>query len=158
VTDIPTAEPMPWPDYEPDGGDAELLPWSWAVERLQACRTHWLATARADGSAHLRPVWAAWSDGALAFSTGRTTRKARNLANDARCSMAVQEAGGSVVVDGVAAELTDPAARERADAAYKQKYGSSMQVGDSPVFAVRPIVVVGINEDGGSLRPTRWRP
>jgi pyridoxine/pyridoxamine 5'-phosphate oxidase len=148
---------MPWPGYEPERGDATLLEWSWAAARLDEARRYWLATARADGSAHLRAVWAAWVDGRLAFSTGRATRKARNLAVQPRCSLAIEAGDDSVVVEGVAEELTDRARIDRADAAYAAKYGSSMLVGDSPVFEVRPVLVIGFREDHPSVRPTRWR-
>jgi nitroimidazol reductase NimA-like FMN-containing flavoprotein (pyridoxamine 5'-phosphate oxidase superfamily) len=154
----PIAEPMPWPGYAPEGAGDALLAWTWAVERLAAARTYWLATTHAAGTSHLRPVWAVWSEGRLAFSTGRGTRKARNLARTPRCSVALREADGAVVVDGVAGEVVDAAARARIDAAYTAKYGSSMLIGESPVFAIRPTSVIGIGEaGGGSPRPTRWR-
>jgi hypothetical protein len=157
MTSTPLAEPMPWPGYELPRGDAGLLPWSWAAGRLQEARRYWLASTHADGSAHLRAVWAAWVDGRLAFSTGRETRKARNLAAETRCSIATEHGHDSVIVEGVAEELTDRAAVERADMAYVAKYGSSMLVGDSPVFAVRPRFVIGFRERDRSVRPTRWR-
>jgi hypothetical protein len=157
MSETPPAEPMPWPGYEPGARDAGLLRWSWAAERLQEARRYWLGTTHADGSAHLRAVWAAWVDDRLAFSTGRATRKARNLVAEPRCSMAIEAGDDSVVVEGVAEELTDRARIEQADAAYAAKYGSSMLVGDSVVFAVRPVLVIGFRESDPSVRPTRWR-
>jgi hypothetical protein len=157
MTLTPRAEPMPWPGYEPAPEASGLLDWTWAVARLAEARRYWLSTGRADGSAHLRAVWAAWVEGGLAFSTGRATRKARDLGADPRCSLAVEAGGDSVVVEGVAEELTNRAGIERADAAYVAKYGSSMLVGDSAVFAVRPLVVTGISESDPSVRPTCWR-
>jgi hypothetical protein len=148
---------MPWPGYEAPPGQARLLEWSWAVGRLREARRYWLATAHADGSAHLRAVWAAWVQGQFAFSTGRATRKARNLADDARCSLAVEAGDDSLVVEGVAEELTDSELIAAADAAYVAKYGSSMLIGDSPVFSIRPVVVIGFSEGDPSARPTRWR-
>jgi len=153
----PPAEPMPWPGYEHQPRDAGLLRWGWAAERLQEARRYWLGTRHADGSAHLRAVWAAWVDGRLAFSTGRATRKARNLLAEPRCSLAIEAGDDSVVVEGVAEELTDRARIGQADAAYTAKYGSSMLVGDSVVFAVRPVLVIGFRESDPSVRPTRWR-
>ncbi len=157
LTPTPIAEPMPWPGYQPERPDAGLLPWSSAEGRLHQARRYWLATSRADRSAHLRAVWAAWADGTLAFSTGRLTRKARNLALEPRCSIAVEHEDDSVVLEGVAEELTDRARIARADAVYVAKYGSSMLIGDSPVFAVRPLVVIGFHESDPTVGPTRWR-
>lgn len=157
VTATPQAEPMPWPGYEPSRGEAALLDWGWAASRLEGARRYWLATRQAGGSPHVRAVWAVWVDGLVAFSTGRETRKARNLAVEPRCSLAVEAGDDAVVAEGVAEEVTDRAGVERADAAYTAKYGSSMLVGDSAVFAVRPVVVIGISESDSSVRPTRWR-
>jgi hypothetical protein len=148
---------MPWPGYEPAPGQAGLLEWNWAVGMLREARRYWLATTHLDGSAHLRAVWAVWVRGRLAFSTGPATRKARNLAGEPRCSLAVEAGDESLVVEGVAEELTDAALISEADAAYVAKYGSSMLIGDSPVFSVRPLVVVGVSESDPSARPTRWR-
>lgn len=148
---------MPWPGYTPDREGADLLPWSWAVERLQRERRFWLATARSDGTPHLMPVWAVWTGDGLAFSTGRETRKARNLTTRPRCSIATESAGEAVVVEGVAEELSDPARLAAVDADYAAKYGSSMLVGDSPVILVRPRVVLALVDGGPAVIPTRWR-
>ena len=66
-----------------DGSGAELLPWSWAEERLVSARSYWICTTRADGRPHAMPVWGVWLDGGLWFSTGRSSQKARNLARSA---------------------------------------------------------------------------
>ncbi len=39
---------------------AGLLPWSWAVERLQRSHDYWVATVRPDGPPHVMPVWGVW--------------------------------------------------------------------------------------------------
>jgi hypothetical protein len=59
------------------------------------------------------PVGALWLDGAFWFQTG-STRKARNVARDPRCSIAVSIRDADVVVEGDAARVTDPAARSAA--------------------------------------------
>lgn len=54
---------------------SELLPWSWATERLVAARNYWIATTRANGRPHCRPVWGVWFEGVgLYFSTGSLAR------------------------------------------------------------------------------------
>lgn len=52
-------------------------------------RTCWLATINADGSPHLTGIGALWVDGTFWFETGEHTRKARNLARDARSTLSV---------------------------------------------------------------------
>ncbi len=75
-------------------------------------RSTWLATVNEDGSPHVTPVGAVWLDGAFWFQTG-DTRKARNVARDPRCSIAVSVRDADVVVEGNAAQVTEPGAVAR---------------------------------------------
>jgi len=60
------AEPSASRPYMPGYGlldaaqGAGLLPWSWAVERLQRSHDYWVATVRPDGRPHVMPVWGVW--------------------------------------------------------------------------------------------------
>ena len=148
---------MPWPGYEPPTERRQLLEWTWAVTRLLESRRYWLATAGPSGAPHLAAVWGVWSGGALVFSTGRATRKALNLAGRRECSIATESAEEAVVIGGVAREVRGAALMKAADDAYIAKYGSTMLVGDSVVFAVRPRTVAGIVDSSPSFLPTRWR-
>ena len=67
----------------------------------------WLTTINPDGSPHTTSVGVAWEDGAFWFQTGRN-RKTRNIARDARCSMARQLPELDLTVEGTAVEVTDP--------------------------------------------------
>src|SRR5919197_5155641 len=89
----------------PDSGTG-LLSWSWAEERLRTSRNYWLATHWPDGRPHVMPVWAIWHDGALWFSSSRSSRKARNLAADPRCVLTTENALQPVVVEGSAELIT----------------------------------------------------
>lgn len=71
-------------------------------------RTTWLVTVNDDGSPHATAVGAVWVDGAFWFQTGSGTRKARNVAADPRCSVAVSIRDADVVVEGDATRVTDP--------------------------------------------------
>src|SRR5689334_4298398 len=91
------------------GGELEpvVLPWSWAVERLARARHYWIATTRADGRPHARPVWAVWVDGSVCFSTGSIA--ARNLERSPEISVHVEsDDGEAVIVEGTAAPVADP--------------------------------------------------
>ena len=100
------SEPRPGRPYmpgygvpsEPDG----MLPWSFAEERLTASHDYWLATRWPDGRPHVMPVWGAWFDTSLWFSTDQTSRKARNLATDPRCVVTTDNALEPVILEGVA--------------------------------------------------------
>jgi hypothetical protein len=157
ANESPTAEPMPWPGYEPGRPGAALLPWSWALERLERSRRYWLATAAADGTPYLSALWGVWVDGALAFSTGALTRKARNLAERPRCTASTESGGEAVVVEAVAGVAAGDGLLGRIEAVYVAKYGSSPLIGDSPVFVLRPLRASGIAEGDPSAAPTRWR-
>src|SRR5438874_13182657 len=107
-------------------GAADGLPpvnWANVVEKLDAgsppapdahnVRTTWLSTANEDGSPHVTAVGALWLDASFWFQTGSATRKARNVARDPRCSIAVSIRDADVVVEGEAARVTDSAALAR---------------------------------------------
>jgi Pyridoxamine 5'-phosphate oxidase len=69
----------------------------------------WLATINADGSPHVNGIGAMWFDGVWWVVTGEQSRKGRNLARDARCSISVGVHEFDLVVDGTAEKITDPA-------------------------------------------------
>jgi PPOX class probable F420-dependent enzyme len=141
-----------------DGGDG-LLPWAWAVRRLERAHNYWVATTGPDGSPHLAAVWGVWRDDRFHFSTGGRSRKARNLAADPRCAVTPEHAEESVVVQGVAERVTDPGELSTLLAAYRGKYGTGFPDPlHDPVFAVQPRVVLGIIEHGQrfTATATRW--
>jgi hypothetical protein len=70
--------------------------------------TCWLTTVDADGAPHVTGIGALWVDGAWWFETGQTTRKARNLARDPRCTLAVATHEFDLVVAGTAGIVTEP--------------------------------------------------
>jgi hypothetical protein len=102
-------------------GAADGLPpvnWAAIVDKLDEgsapapeahnSRTTWLTTISEDGSPHTTAVGALWLDGTFWFQTGDSTRKARNVRRDRRCSIAVSIRDADVVIEGVAARVTDP--------------------------------------------------
>jgi hypothetical protein len=114
-------------------GVSEGLPpvdWSAVEEKLGAdsrpdpeahnARTTWLTTLDEDGRPHVTAVGALWLDGAFWFQTGAGTRKARNVSHDPRCSIAVSVRDADVVVEGVAARVTDPPSVARAAKAWAE--------------------------------------
>jgi PPOX class probable F420-dependent enzyme len=136
-----------------------LLPWTWARERLAAAHGYWIATARPDGRPHLTSVWGVWHDDRLFFSTGRHSRKARNLAADPRVSVGTDDAVEAVVVEGTAAPAADLPDRAIVVAAYAEKYGTAPPDDPgSPLYVVEPSVAFGfIDSDVFTDTATRWR-
>jgi hypothetical protein len=140
-----------------------LLPWKWAEQRLRKSHNYWITTVKPDGSPHTMVVWGLWLDGAFLFSTGRQSRKARNLAENPRCVVCTEGADEAVIVEGVA-EIVDVPARREFLKKYKPKYNFDMAGMEKdilsmkePIFAVRPQVVFGLSEEKFQGSATRWK-
>src|ERR1041385_4028266 len=88
------------------------LSWDDALAKLQTRAghlTYWLGTTSADGQPHVAGVGALWIDGRLYFVSGPATRKSRNLAQNARCSIGVVLPGLDLVLEGRAERVRDAA-------------------------------------------------
>jgi hypothetical protein len=152
---------MPGYGILPASEGSGLMPWSEAERRLIASHDYWCATVRPDGAPHVMPVWGVWREGALWFSSGLRSRKARNLAVDPRCTITTDDALDPVVVDGVARRLTDAPSIASFVAAVNEKYAAGMSVDfqDPAVngtFAVRPERVIALTHGDFPGSPTRW--
>jgi PPOX class probable F420-dependent enzyme len=138
-----------------------LLPWSWATERLTRSHDYWLATTRPDGRPHVMPVWGLWWEGAVWFSSGLRSSKARNLAADARCAMTTDDPLEPVVVEGTAASVRDADAirgfAERLGAKYETDYAVDFFDPDvNGTYRMTPTWAFGLVESDFEGSPTRW--
>jgi hypothetical protein len=133
-----------------------LLPWSWAQGRLAAARNYFLATTRPEGGPHVMVVWGLWVDDTFQFSTGKASRKAKNLAADPRCVVCPEGAEEAVVVEGVAGPLEGEAARRRFFEAYEAKYAMDVSAMGEPLYVVTPRRVFGQIEKTFTQSATRW--
>lgn len=155
---------MPGYDLPPPAsgsGGPRLLPWSWAEQRLLQARNYWLATTQPDGRPHAMPVWGVWLDDSFVFSTSETSRKARNLARDPRCTITTDVADEAVIVEGEASVLSlfaDGGLLQRWVAEYQSKYDWEMDPAQAGIFRVRPRVAFGFIEqpDQFAATATRW--
>src|SRR5215472_14126902 len=133
------------------------LPWDWAEKRLTESHNYWLTSAGANGSPHTMPVWGIWLDNAYYFSTGSTTRKARNLKQNPTCVVCNEKAEEAVIVEGVAQQLKEGEIPKRAFSDYKKKYGWELDPQRGPVWVVRPKVVFAMPEELFPEGATRWK-
>src|SRR5215216_121735 len=83
------------------------LPWSRPHDILvsdtpTADLTFFVATVRPDGRPHSAGVGAVWVDDALYFTSGPGTRRARNLAMNPACTVAVRLRGIDLTMEGEA--------------------------------------------------------
>ena len=85
-----------------------ILPWSWAVERLERAIVYWLATTGADAAPHVIPIWGAWVDGRW-YVEGGPTRWQRNLRENPQLAIHIEIGDEVVIVEGAATELVAPA-------------------------------------------------
>jgi general stress protein 26 len=144
------------PGYGLSSGRKGLLPWTWAERRLRRSHNYWLMTVGPKASPHAMPVWGIWVDGRFFFSTGRESRKARNLASNAACVVCTEQSAEAVIVEGTAGEVSDPSLMKRLAPIYHRKYTPWKLDPDlGPVFEVRPRRIFGMREKTFK-DATRW--
>ena len=100
------------------------LPWSSVADRLAVTTSGQdvftvLGTTTPDGRPHAAPVGAMWIDGAWYVVTGPGTRKGRNLAHNAACTLTARLEGIDVVFEGQAQRVTDPTELEQVAEVYR---------------------------------------
>ena len=153
----PKARRPHMPGYGLPKSTRGLLPWKWAEQRLKKSHNFWMVTTRPNGAPHTMPVWGIWVDSVFYFSTGRTSRKAKNLSKNKRCVVCNERADEAVIVEGVAKEVKDAAIIKRLGVQYHAKYKPwKLDPEMGPVYAVTPRVVFGMYEKKFSTSATRW--
>jgi pyridoxine/pyridoxamine 5'-phosphate oxidase len=144
------------PGYGIPESSKGLLPWSWARQRLEKSHNYWISTVRPDGSPHTMVVWGLWIEGAFYFSTGRESRKARNLALNSRCVICTEKADEAVIVEG-RADLVHDTPQVKFFSRYEKKYEWDMsKMQDEPVFRVTPRLAFGQFEKKFQGTATKW--
>jgi hypothetical protein len=154
----------------------EPISWSKALAAIESAGTGpqtrcFLATTRPDGRPHLAGVGALWDEGKVYVVSGPGTRKSRNLAENASCSVSMSLPGMDLVFEGDAQRITDDETLHRVakryadsgwpaevkDQAFTYDY-SAPSAGPPPwyVYEITPTTVFGVmsEEPGGA---TRWR-
>ena len=125
-----------------------MLPWAWAAERLAKAHNYWVVTS----GPHASPVWALWRDGALVFSCGPGSRKARELARDPKIVIHLESGDEVVIVEGEAeATAADAALIDE----YERKYNFRAEAGEG-WYRVEPMRVLAWTEAGFPKSATRF--
>lgn len=156
----------------PDDLDG-TLPWSWAEDRLIGNKNFWVVTVSGGGRPHAMPVWGVWmaEDERFWFSCSPNARKARNLSENPRCVVTIDDTVECVSVEGSARPVEPGGGDRRAvDAmvdAYLAKYWEDPAVHEQMaafvrshrIFEVTPDRAFGIIErdEEFAARATRWR-
>jgi uncharacterized pyridoxamine 5'-phosphate oxidase family protein len=152
--------------------DAIPTEWEQGRRELEEAEVYWLSTVRPEGRPHVTPLLGIWFEGALYFCTGPSERKAKNLARNPHCVLTTgcnRLSGLDLVVEGVAARVSDLAVLRRVADTYESKYGAQFTgpegtwfgLGDTirrnevPVFKVVPSTAFGFGK-GAPYSQTRW--
>jgi hypothetical protein len=98
------------------------LTWAAVVRRLAATRSVWLSTTTPGGAPHAAPVWIAVTDDVAHVFSYRGTRKARNLAADARVLLHLPDPEDVLIVEGRLRDLGRPEDAPDVVAAFAEKY------------------------------------
>ncbi len=145
------------PGYEFAAKKTGLLPWKWAADRLKKSRQYWIATTRPDGAPHLMVIWGVWLEDGFWFSTGASSRKARNLAENPRCAIGTDNAGEAVILEGTVEPIDAQHAEFAMFAkAYQKKYAWDVRGMGQPVYRIRPSLGFGLFEKKFEQTATRW--
>jgi general stress protein 26 len=146
-------------DERYSGAAATAVTWDDTRHVLETAELFWISTVRVDGRPHVTPLVAAWSDGALWFSTGKEEQKFANLRANSQVVLTTGcnswDSGLDVVVEGEARWVTDESSLERAAKAFAVKWQGAWQftvrdgrfynpgAGNRPseVFSVAPATV-----------------
>lgn len=118
---MPSREPRETKNLDIYG--SKPLEWRRVRERLDRVGEHhtsfWLGTVGSDGAPHAAAVGAVWVDGDIYIVSGPTTRKSRDLAKDATCTVSVALPGLDLSTRGKATRVTDGPTLERLAAHYR---------------------------------------
>jgi hypothetical protein len=164
------------PRVEFDGSFSEpsatAVPWADVDAVLTMSEMFWLSTVRGDGRPHVTPLPAIWLDGALHFCSGEREQKTVNLKTNPNCVLTTgtnrMRSGLDVIVEGVAARVTDHDLLVRLAARWKSKLdwdyevvedGFRVDVGHKGlVFGVDPVKVLSFGKDPYSQTRYRFTP
>jgi nitroimidazol reductase NimA-like FMN-containing flavoprotein (pyridoxamine 5'-phosphate oxidase superfamily) len=140
----------PFRGYGVPESEEGMLPWGWAVERLEQARNYWVATTRPDGRPHAMPVWGVWLGDAFFFGSGRSSAKSRNLEANPEIVVHLESGEETVILEGRAEPVVDGELERRVDEVYGPKYDFTPDSSGKadPWFVVRPKRVYAWTERG----------
>jgi nitroimidazol reductase NimA-like FMN-containing flavoprotein (pyridoxamine 5'-phosphate oxidase superfamily) len=153
---------MPGYGILPANDPTDLLPWSWAVERLVRSHYFWISSVRPDGRPHAMPVWGVFTEGRVWFSSSAGSRKTLNIESNPHVVVSTDDAAEPVVVEGAVERVSstgDPEAVHAFADALNAKYETEYPVEfflENATFLVMPDRVIGMRESEFESSPTRW--
>jgi nitroimidazol reductase NimA-like FMN-containing flavoprotein (pyridoxamine 5'-phosphate oxidase superfamily) len=147
-------------DYGIAEGEQGLMSWEWVCDQMEKSRNYWICSTRPDGKPHAAPVWGVWVDNTLYFSSGRISRKGRNLAANPAVVVHLESGDDAVIFEGVVEEVPAASVHAHIVDAYAAKYPPFRPDPASDPgaiwFALRPQVAFGWLERDFPNTATRW--
>jgi nitroimidazol reductase NimA-like FMN-containing flavoprotein (pyridoxamine 5'-phosphate oxidase superfamily) len=150
-------------DYGLDTTNLEgILKWEWISEHLLKAHNYWIASAQPNGKPHAMPVWGVWLEDTFYFSTGRQSRKGRNLVANPQVVVHLESGDEVVILEGIVREIKDIPLMEQIAKVYAAKY-NGIETSTDPsslenvVYALQHQVVYGWLESDFVNTATRWR-
>lgn len=149
---------------------AAPTPWADARRLLDAAKSFWVTTVRADGRPHATTLLAVLHDDRLYFCTGPTEQKYKNLDANPHCILSTGlsdvDGGVDIAIEGQAERVADDAVLAELAAAWESKYGPFWHFDvrngafhaegrEAHVFQLVPSVGFGFAK--GEFGQTRWR-
>jgi hypothetical protein len=128
---------VPIGEVDPRFSSPEVAPTEWDTVRdvIEAAKTYWLTTVRADGRPHATTIGGVWIDETFFFTTGPTEQKAVNLATGDRHVVVVTGRndwdGLDVVIEGKAMRVTGADRLRRLAEAFTAKYDDFFRLRES---------------------------
>src|SRR5919199_6565363 len=119
-------DPVPEQDSRFGDPHAPPTPWADTLRALETAELFWISTVRGDGRPHVTPLPGVWFEDRLHFCTGPAEQKALNIVRNPRVALTTGcnrwKEGLDVVVEGVAARVTDETRLRALAALWHTKY------------------------------------
>ncbi len=118
--------------------------WSHVRSKLQREQVYWVSTSSLDGRPHAAPVWGIWENNSFYFETLPKSVKGRNLSQNNRIIVHLQDGNDTAIVKGWATRIREKALLRKLVKAYVLKYDYKpnwSRAESDVVFKVSPKVV-----------------
>ena len=101
------------------------------LERFTPASIIWLATVRANHSPHLTPIWFVVNEHRVYLCTTGNAVKARNIAQNPRVSLALEDGTNPFVIEGNARKMDADEVPDAVVEAFIKKYDWDIRASDS---------------------------
>jgi nitroimidazol reductase NimA-like FMN-containing flavoprotein (pyridoxamine 5'-phosphate oxidase superfamily) len=150
-------------DYGVDRTSLEgILQWEWVSAHLLKAHNYWVVSSQSNGKPHTMPVWGVWLGETFYFSTGRQSRKGRNMATNPQVVVHLESGDEVVILEGIVQEIKDIPLMQQVAKVYATKY-NGIETSTDPsslenvVYALQHQVVYAWLESDFVKTATRWR-